>query len=109
VAVGFEPKNSWAQNSLAWFLATCPDARYRNGADAVKAAKIACELTAMKDAESIDTLAAALAEAADFEAAITTEEKAIGLLAKTETTTRADYQARLELYRKKTPYRETNP
>lgn len=57
-------------NDFAWFLATCPDASHRNGKDAVKYAVKACEASRWKDANFIGTLAAAYAEAGDYEKAI---------------------------------------
>src|SRR5438876_612377 len=53
----------------AWFQATCPDASFRNGQQAIKDAKAACSLMAWKDEDMIDTLAAAYAETGDFDSA----------------------------------------
>src|SRR5262249_50583660 len=46
-------------NSLAWFLATCPDANIRDGPRAVALAKNAAELTGFRNPVLLDTLAAA--------------------------------------------------
>jgi tetratricopeptide (TPR) repeat protein len=107
VAIGHDPQDPWAQNSRAWFLATCPDPKFRNGAEALKSASIACEQTASKDPEYLDTLAAAHAESGDFDAAVRVEQKAIELVPTAEKPARDEYQSRLVLYRKKTPYRES--
>jgi hypothetical protein len=53
----------------AWFQATCPNASFRNGRQAVKDAKAACSIMAWKDENMIDTLAAAYAETGDFDSA----------------------------------------
>jgi tetratricopeptide (TPR) repeat protein len=53
----------------AWFQATCSNASFRNGRQAVKDAKAACSITAWKDENMIDTLAAAYAETGDFDSA----------------------------------------
>jgi tetratricopeptide (TPR) repeat protein len=66
-----------ALNHLAWIRATCPDPAFRNGPKAIDYAKRACALTLWKDAASIDTLAAAYAEAGDFDSAVRFEEQAI--------------------------------
>ena len=54
----------------AWFQATCPNASFRNGQQAVKDAKAACSIMAWKDEDMIDTLAAAYAETGDFDSAV---------------------------------------
>ena len=76
-ALEIDQRSDYAYNGLAWLLATCPDARYRNGAKAVELAQEALELN--RSACWLDTLAAGYAEAGKFEDAITTQEKAIAL------------------------------
>jgi len=63
-------------NDLAWIRATAPDSRLRNGAEAVKLAEQACKLTEFKDPQLIGTLAAAYAEAGQFEQAVENGERA---------------------------------
>lgn len=59
-----------ALSDRAWFQATCPDASFRNGQQAVKDAKAACSIMVWKDEDMIDTLAAAYAETGDFDSAV---------------------------------------
>jgi len=59
-----------AMSDRAWFRATCPNASFRNGQQAVKDAKAACNIMTWKDEHMIDTLAAAYAETGDFNSAI---------------------------------------
>jgi len=54
----------------AWFYATCPNASFRNGQQAVKDAKAACSIMVWQDEHMIDTLAAAYAETDDFNSAV---------------------------------------
>ena len=69
-AAQLDPKSADYQNALAWFFATCPDARYRSGREAITVATKACQLSDWKNAAIIDTLACALAETGQFDAAI---------------------------------------
>jgi tetratricopeptide (TPR) repeat protein len=66
-----------ALNRRAWLRATCPDASIRNGRAAVDDAKKACNITKRKEANMIDTLATAYAEAGDFDSAIRYEGQAM--------------------------------
>ena len=58
-----------ALSDRAWFQATCPNASFRNGRQAIKDAKAACSIMTWKDENMIDTLAAAYAETGDFDSA----------------------------------------
>jgi hypothetical protein len=69
---------SLALNRRAWLRAACPDPSIRNGRAAVDDAKKACSMRKWKDANFIDTLAAACAEAGDFDSAVRYEEQAMG-------------------------------
>jgi tetratricopeptide (TPR) repeat protein len=64
-------------NETAWFEATCPQDGFRNAKAAVSDATRACQLSHWKDPGTIDTLAAAYAEAGDFNRAVATVNQAI--------------------------------
>lgn len=98
-----EPNNAPLQNNVAWNLATSSKESGRNGELAVKFAAKACELTDWKDAGFLDTLAAAYAEAGDFESAIKWQTKAIELAPEAA---KNEIQSRLDLYQEGKPFRE---
>lgn len=70
------PESAELANNLAWLLATCPDARVRDGAEAVRWAQQAVGATGRGNASILGTLAAALAEAGRFGEAISTAQEA---------------------------------
>jgi tetratricopeptide (TPR) repeat protein len=88
----------------AWILAACPEPKFRDGLRAIASAKTACELTAGQGAFSWEALAAAYAEAGDFELAVQWQTKATAESNETGEA-RREQEARLELYRQKKPYR----
>jgi hypothetical protein len=64
-------------DELAWLLATYPDSKSRDGAEAVRLAERACVVTERRVPALLDTLAAAYAEAGDFPRAIGAAEEAL--------------------------------
>src|SRR6266581_5024503 len=68
-----------ALSDRAWFQATCPDASFRNGQQAVKDAKAACSIMQWKDEDMIDTLAVAYAETGDFNSAVQYVSQALSM------------------------------
>ncbi len=57
--ISLHPRNVTLARALsdrAWFRATCPNASFRNGQQAVKDAKAACSIMIWKDEHMIDTL-----------------------------------------------------
>ena len=98
------PNHMIAHNNVAWMLATSAKENIRNGEKAIASAQRACSAMKSERYDFWDTLAAAYAENRDFKNAIAWQAKAIQLApehAKSELT------ARLKLYQRKTPYRET--
>jgi len=75
------PNSARGLRERSWILATCPDAKIRDGEQAVVLASRACELTDWKEPHCLTTLAAAYSEKADFDNAVKWQQKAIDLLA----------------------------
>ncbi len=106
-ALKLNPNLMAALNNLAWILATSPDDELRNGAEAVRLAERACELTQYHEPLFIGTLAAAYAEAGRFPEAVTTAEKAEQLATSAGLTAVAEKNRQLlELYRIGKPFHE---
>lgn len=67
-----QPNNTEALNNLAWIYAANENAAFRNGALAVELAGRACALTQNREPMLLGTLAAAYAEAGQFDNAVNT-------------------------------------
>lgn len=90
-------------NDLAWLLATCPDEHIRNGEYALRYAERACELSGHTVVDYLDTLAAAAAEAGQFDRAVAVIRQS---LASAPPEQQEELQERLALYQQRRPYRE---
>jgi tetratricopeptide (TPR) repeat protein len=94
---------------LASLQAACPVAEFRDGAKAVELATKACELTNWKDSDYIFILAAAYAEAGDFDSAVKWQKKLIDLVPTDASTVlvgvEVDNEATLKLYKSGKPCR----
>lgn len=101
-AIDLDPSYAYAYNGLAWLLATCPEAQYRDGKRAVKLATRACELS--HGQEHLATLAAAYAEEGDFDKAIEWQDKSLKLEMSPEG--RKQGEVMLKHYRDKKPWRD---
>ncbi len=105
-AMRHSPEDPGVLSNLAWLLATCPNEDLRDGAEAVRLAKQANELSGGRSARVLDTLAAALAESQQYDQAITFAEKAQALAASGGNRRLAnDIGDRLRHYRNSRPYR----
>ena len=74
------PDSAQTLNNYAWALATSPDAEVRNGSLAIDVALEAARKHGIPDPAYLDTLAAAHAEAGNFEEAVRVESQAVALL-----------------------------
>ena len=104
-AVALNAKFVPALKSAAWVLATCPDDKLRDGKKAVELATTLVELAGKKDGAACETMAAAYAEAENFDEAVAWQERA--LMDEAYVQANGDAPAkRLELYKDKKAFRE---
>jgi tetratricopeptide (TPR) repeat protein len=106
-AIELAPAETRPLRNLAHILATCPDARYRDGAAAIQLAETACRLTSNRDTDALDVLAAAYAETGYFDQAVATAQRAAAIATDAG---RADlaqkFLAHAALYQNRQPLRE---
>ncbi len=100
-----EPSNPKYLNNVAWLRATCIDDSTRSGKEAVQEALEACRLAGWANAKYLDTLAAAYAEAGEFEKAVEYERRALERKPPANDP-RPEYKARLSLYQTHKPFRD---
>ena len=106
-ALNLNPDLLPALNNLAWIRATHSSKELRDGAEAVELAERCCRLMDYRVSASLDTLAAAYAEAGRFPEAIATAKKAIEIASSQgETQMVQDLKSRLSNYQSAKPWRE---
>lgn len=107
-AIKLQPQLISAKIKLAWVLATCRDAKVRNGNEALAWMENANQLTKESDPEILRTLAAADAELGKFPEAITNAQKALGLaLTQSKQTLADELNTEIALYKNHEPCRVT--
>ena len=102
------PGNAFIHAKIATILATCPDAKHRNGKLALRHAIKGCEQTGWRSSYLLSTLAAAHAEIGNFEEAIRRQALAIKIVANEKFAERSlvEYHKMLiRLYRQGKPRR----
>ncbi len=109
-ALRIQPDYVPALNEAAHVLAACPEAPARNGVEAVKLAERAVALSGGNNAQFLDTLAAAYAEAGRFGEAVETARRGLEIATRrNQQQLREGMAARLRLYEAGTPYRDAPP
>ena len=96
-----DPGATYAKNNLAWILATCAEAEFRDSKRALLLATEACQATEYRDADTLDTLAAACAASGDFDSAVRWQKRCIQIAPETR---RPDLQTRLKRYTTRKPF-----
>ena len=107
-AIQINPLDSGVLNNYAWTLATSPYEEVRDGELALELAQKACEATDYAQPHILSTLAAAHAEAGDFNEAIRWSQEAIDKATQQGSLDGYDGQleAELDSYRAEQPWRE---
>jgi serine/threonine protein kinase/Flp pilus assembly protein TadD len=104
-ALRLNPRDEFAHLRLAFLLATCPDDKIRDGKRAIEMATKVCELTDDWNTHwKLMGLAAAYAEAGQFDEAVRYQEKALEDQVYQGPGGDA-FRQRLELYKQRKPYR----
>jgi tetratricopeptide (TPR) repeat protein len=103
-AIQSDPTCALALGNRAWLWSTCPDPKYRDGKKAVVSATKACELTQYMDAALLDVLAAACAEAGDYDSAVKWQFQANSMHALALDKSKG--ATRLKLYEDHQPFRD---
>ena len=106
-ALRLDPHHAKALDRLARVLACSTDATVRDGAEAIRLATLAAEWTGWEQPAVLDTLAAAHAEAGDFESASKMIQTAIELLNQNGAADEArNLEPRLRSYESRQAWRE---
>jgi tetratricopeptide (TPR) repeat protein len=102
-----DPDNLQVLNNTAWLLATSADAALRNGSEAIPLAERAVQLTSGHEPALLGTLAAAYAEAGEFNKAVELEQRATDLATQQgKTRLAATLGGRLAQFQAKAPIRQ---
>jgi tetratricopeptide (TPR) repeat protein len=107
-ALEISPQSISALNNLAWLMATCSNASFRNGAKAIELATQANQLSGGTNTLVLRTVAAAYAENGQFGKAIELARAAMQLArTQSDNSLAATLQQEIVLYELALPYRET--
>jgi tetratricopeptide (TPR) repeat protein len=99
----------WPQLAAAeaWHKATHPDAKQRNGTQALRLAKQVVQATGSRFPQALDVLAASYAEVGKFDEAVATERRLLeSAPSNTPPELLKEFRDRLTLYEKGQPYRQ---
>ncbi|HUU43115.1 MAG TPA: tetratricopeptide repeat protein, partial [Planctomycetota bacterium] len=105
------PDDAELKLRLAWMLSTAPEPHLRNGTRAVTLAETGCgEIDTCEDLQHLGILAAAYAEAGQFDKAVEKARKAVEVAhRRQEAPLEKVFAERLALYTKRQPYRQPKP
>lgn len=101
-AITVGPDSALTYRATAWLMATCPEARYRDEQLALQAAHRAVNLVGRESWQLLDTLAAAHANAGQYDEAVQAVAQALGLAPPQH---KDEVRARASRYSAQQPYR----
>ena len=105
-AVRNDSRSPEAFRCVAWMMATCDDERFRDPKRSLQFAKKAIELNGGEDFRLLDTMAAAHANAGQFNYAVTEQQRAIEMATGKATGRELyDLKQRLQQYSQQAPHR----
>jgi tetratricopeptide (TPR) repeat protein len=105
-----DPNSLDALHRVAWMLATQNDPKLRDGPEAVRLARRACEIAGTNSVASLNVMAAAYAEVGQFTNAVAEAEQALNLARSAGQSGLANIiEKLLDSYRRGQPYREAPP
>lgn len=108
-ALKLEPDSLPLQNNVAWILATHPNTEVRQIEEALRLSEQVSQRTNLTNPHYLDTLAAAYANAEQYEQAVTTAQLAIDLLTEPkQQAIRQQITERLKLYEQEQAFRESS-
>ncbi|MBN1344126.1 MAG: tetratricopeptide repeat protein [Phycisphaerae bacterium] len=96
-------------NNLAWLLATCPDAKLRDGKRAMSLIHGLGAPESITDVSLLDTIAAVCAEVGRFDEAVQVAQRAAAMAGQKSPDAAKPIESRLALYRARRPYRASPP
>jgi len=100
--IELNPEFAHAYRNGAWLLATCPVPEFRDAKNAIQGARRALDFGYGERHVALDTLAAAFANAGQFEEAVSTLQQAMSTAPDQAKTT---YLSRLQRYQQQQPFR----
>jgi tetratricopeptide (TPR) repeat protein len=104
-SVQLAPMISEPYNNLSWLYSTCPDHKFRNGTKAVSLAEKSVGIS--KNANTLDTLAAAYAEVENYKKAENIQKQVVNLLNKNNEPKKfSEAVEKLNNYKANLPWRE---
>ena len=105
LAQRLDPDSPFTKNALAWLLATREKSSEQERREALELATAAAEATRFRQPQLLDTLAAALASAGQYDQAVAVAERAIGIAQRAnDEKLVAKIRQRLALYQRRQPY-----